>query len=146
MRFLLPRTTQKTPPVKVRFDALKSRSVVSQIYVLKGVVRGLPIFVLVLPVFVLAQPTDFKGVVNVIEDILDLAYPVILALTLLVFFWGLTRLLASGGDEKAVEEGKKLMLWGIVGLFVMLSMWAIVALLTGSFFNMSLGLPQSPRF
>ena len=104
------------------------------------------IVVSVLPVFALAQPSDFKGVVGIIGDILDLAYPVIIALTLLVFFWGLTRLLASGGDEKAVEEGKRLMFWGIVGLFVMLSMWAIVALLTGSFFDMSLALPKSPNF
>ncbi len=104
----------------------------------------LPIFTSILPVFASAQPTDFKGVVGIIENILDLAFPALLALALLIFFWGLSRLLASGGNETSVKEGKELMLWGITGLFVMVSMWGIVILLTNSFFDISFPLPTSP--
>lgn len=115
----------------------------------KGVLRVLPILVAIFPVLVLASPLgpqNFSDVASILIGIFGLAFPAIVALALLTFFWGLAKFLGSGGSEKSVEEGKKLMLWGIIGLFVMLSMWTIVALLTGSFFDMSLGLPKSPRF
>jgi hypothetical protein len=60
--------------------------------------------------------------------------PVVAGMTLLVFFWGLAKFIARvGGDVKAVEEGKNLMIWGIVGLFVMISIWGILAFMSDQF-------------
>lgn len=46
---------------------------------------------------------------------------------LLVFFWGLVKFILKAGDEKGVEEGRRLMLWGIIALFIMVSVWGLVA-------------------
>lgn len=46
---------------------------------------------------------------------------------LLVFFFGLVEFmygLQTGGERK--ENGKQHMLWGVVGMFVMASAWAIL--------------------
>jgi hypothetical protein len=56
-------------------------------------------------------------------------------LALIFFFWGLARLIFSAGDEKGREDGKKIMLWGIIALFIMFSVWGIVQLLQRSLFN-----------
>ena len=32
----------------------------------------------------------------------------------------------KAGDEKGREEGKSRMIWGIIGLFVIVSMWGLV--------------------
>jgi len=64
---------------------------------------------------------------------------VVTAIGLLVFFWGLVKFIFHiGGDEKAVDEGKRIMKWGLLALFVMVSVWGIVI-----FFQRNLNLPVS---
>jgi len=58
---------------------------------------------------------------------------------LLVFLWGLAKFIFKSGDEKSHEEGMNLMKWGIVALFVMVSVWGIIG-----FMQNALGLPQTP--
>jgi hypothetical protein len=78
--------------------------------------------------------TDFPSFIKIILDLIEVTIPVVAGLTLLSFFWGLAKFVARvGGDEKAVTEGKNLMIWGIIGLFVMVSIWGILAFLAGEF-------------
>jgi TRAP-type C4-dicarboxylate transport system permease small subunit len=53
----------------------------------------------------------------------------ILAYALLLFIWGVYRYIASAGDEKASAEGSKLMSYGILVLFVMVSVWGLVSIM-----------------
>ena len=53
--------------------------------------------------------------------------------------------MSGGGNEQSVEDGKKLMLWGIIGLFVCVSMWGIVRILVDSF-GFDGGFPLAPEF
>ncbi len=86
-------------------------------------------------------PSNFKEVVCLILGVLNSLVPIIIGLTLLVFLWGLARFILAAGDEKKLEAGKSLMIWGVIGLFVMVSVWGIVNILYGSFFGGSIGLP-----
>lgn len=45
---------------------------------------------------------------------------------LLFFFWGLAKFIFNAGDAKGNQEGRQLMLWGVVALFVLLSVWGLV--------------------
>ena len=64
---------------------------------------------------------------NSFWTLIDNSLFVVVGLALLGFFWGLARFIFRiGGDEKAVEEGKKIMIWGLIALFVMISVWGIV--------------------
>lgn len=60
------------------------------------------------------------------------------ALALLAFIWGLAKFIFKANDTKAIDEGKNLMKWGLVALFVMVSVWGIVA-----FMQRELGLPSN---
>ncbi len=66
-------------------------------------------------------------------DIVSLATGILAALALLVFFWGLVKYIAKADDEKAKEAGKNTMVWGVIGLFVMFSVFGIVKFLQDSF-------------
>ena len=66
-----------------------------------------------------------SGVINPLIYILS-------ALTVLVFIWGIIKFMRSD-DSKEKEEGKKYMFWGIIAIFVMFSMWGLVALIQNSF-------------
>jgi len=50
--------------------------------------------------------------------------PLVFTLALLFFFWGVAKYIWSAGGEK--EEGKKIMIWGVIALFVMSSVWGLV--------------------
>lgn len=65
--------------------------------------------------------------INATGGLINKSIAVVVAIALLYFFWGLAKFLFRiGGDEKAVEEGKRIMKWGIIALFVMIFVWGIV--------------------
>ena len=79
-------------------------------------------------------PTNFSQLVDVFFELLVTALPVIVGLAFLVFFWGLVKFIFRiGGDERAVAEGKKFMVWGLIALFIIVSFWAILAFAYGEF-------------
>jgi hypothetical protein len=86
---------------------------------------------LLLPGFAFAQVslqpiTQFVGAINVLEGSV---IPVLIAAGLIVFLFGLIRYLWDNkGDAKKHSENKSVMLWGLVALFVMVSVWGIVRL------------------
>ncbi len=73
--------------------------------------------------------------------------PLIFAIAFLVFIWGIAQaFIINGGDPKKVDEGKKLAVYGIIGFFLMLSVWGLVRILTGTFGFEGVGRPALPSF
>ncbi len=84
-----------------------------------------------LPVLAFAQGQgvqlgNFNQAVTDIQNIVDLLIPVVTALALLFFFWGLAKFILAAGDESAKDEGKRIMIWGVVALFVMAAVWGLI--------------------
>jgi hypothetical protein len=52
------------------------------------------------------------------------------AAALVLFFWGVMQFIRGATDESARETGKRHMLWGIVGMAVMVSVFAVIRLAT----------------
>ena len=68
--------------------------------------------------------TGFIGLLNVV------VVPVIFALAFLTFIWGMVNyFFFSGGDEAKREEGRTFVLWGLIGLVVLFSVWGLLNLL-----------------
>jgi hypothetical protein len=85
-----------------------------------------------LPMIGFAQAPNFdylnSAVVSVGELVAQLI-PLVIALGLLFFIWGLVQFILASGDEAAKDVGKRRMIWGIITLFVIVSVWGIVDLL-----------------
>ncbi len=91
--------------------------------------------VLFLPAIVsIAAPTDFKSLINdvFILGILRPVVPLLIGLAVVLFVYGVIIFMFSEGGEKK-EEGKSYMIWGIVGIFVMVSVWGLVSILISTF-------------
>lgn len=69
---------------------------------------------------------------RVINDATTIVLPLLFALALLYFMFGVWKFVKDAGDEKAREEGKKVMLAGVIGLAVMVSVWGLVAMVAGT--------------
>lgn len=82
----------------------------------------------------LAAVTTFKQLINevLIGSILRPIVPFLIGLAVVIFIYGvLTTMLSEGGEKK--EDGKQYMMWGIVGIFVMVSVWGLVGILSSTF-------------
>ena len=69
-----------------------------------------------------------NSLINQIGTVITTLVPILIALALLVFVWGVVKFIAAA-DDSARDDGKKKMIWGIVGLFVIISVWGLVSLL-----------------
>ncbi len=71
--------------------------------------------------------TAFGNIVNPLINII--VYPVIqlmFGLAVLYFVYGALQFVLHGADESAREKGKMTMLWGSIGIFIMVSAWGII--------------------
>jgi hypothetical protein len=85
----------------------------------------------------------FENLIAGVDYIVALVLPVLVTLAVLYFFWGLVKFIGKSGDDKAIAEGRSQMVWGVVALFVMVSVWGIVALLA-TLFDVSYGGQVAP--
>ena len=89
----------------------------------------------------LSQGVYAAGITDLIDSAFDIVrnilVPLAFALCLFYFFWGVAKYIKTGAvSDKAAEEGKRIMVWGIIGLFVASCIWAIIA-----FMQSELGIP-----
>lgn len=57
----------------------------------------------------------------------------LVSIALVVFLWGVLKYMGKTGDEAEREKARQLIIWGIIGIFVMVSVWGLVKVLMGSF-------------
>lgn len=86
-----------------------------------------------LPVVVFAQGAGVEGLLNKLARWINIATPIVFALALLAFFWGLAVYIFNAGDEEKRKQGKDIMIWGVIALFVMVSVFGIVRILRETF-------------
>ena len=83
------------------------------------------------PALTLAQSTSSAGgVFNLITTatrILNALVGLFVLIAVVVFFWGLIQYLLNVGEEKS--KGLQTMIWGIIAIFVMVSIWGIIRIL-----------------
>jgi len=96
-------------------------------------VSSLALLALSLPFIVLAQGVTVESTLNRVLGILNGVIFLFITIAIVVFFWGLITYLANIGGEDAAKKGIQLMLWGIIALFVMVSVWGIIRLLQNTF-------------
>jgi hypothetical protein len=67
--------------------------------------------------------------------ILERSIEVLVAVAVVVFFAGIIQYVIAQGDEKKLADGRRYMMYGIVGLSVMIGMWGFVNLLIVTIFG-----------
>lgn len=91
---------------------------------------------LALPLLVGAQTiTNVESLGDRIIDIINgTLVPVLFAVGFLVFLWGAFKFFILGAaNGEAKDEGKTLMIYGLIGFAVMVSVWGLVNIITGTF-------------
>jgi len=78
-------------------------------------------------------------------DVIGAIIPITFMLAIIFFFYAMMKFVFSIGDEKAKTQGHKIMLWGILALFIGSSLWGILQIVN-QVFNFSPGgiIPLQP--
>ena len=101
----------------------------------KAIVRtALSLAVFALPLVAAAAINNVSDLGTfIINTINAVIVPVLFAVAFIVFLWGAFQTFILGANSEEVKtKGKNLMLWGLIGFFVMVSVWGLVNILTGS--------------
>lgn len=85
-----------------------------------------------LPMLALAQQqgdpnlSNLQTLLKAIGNLVNLATPIVVGLALLAFFWGLVKYIFSADSDDAKKQGVRLMVGGIIAIFVIVSIVGIV--------------------
>ncbi len=88
----------------------------------------------------------FQVGATVISIINGVLVPVLFAISFIVFLYGVAKsYIFSTGNEEDVKSGHKIILWGLIGFAVMISVWGLVNLVV-SIFGLNNALGGTPSF
>lgn len=74
------------------------------------------------------QRSGLQNLVSQAGGLIQGLIPIVIGLGVLVFLWGILQYVLAD-DESGKEKGRTFMLWGIIALFVMVSVWGLVNIL-----------------
>ncbi|TSC69920.1 MAG: hypothetical protein CEO12_654 [Parcubacteria group bacterium Gr01-1014_46] len=99
---------------------------------MKKVILGSLYFV---PLLASAQ-ANLGGLTMLVQQfaaIIRLIGPIVFSIAIIYFFWGVAKYVLSAGDPKAAAEGKSIMIWGVIAIAVMASIYGLIIFLQQSF-------------
>lgn len=99
-----------------------------------------PLLILLAPRLVFGAGTelcqsirDFKGFVGCGLAILTLAVPLLIGFAFLSFLYGLLKYVADGANAESRTKASQFIIFGTIGLFVMISVYGLVNVLLNTF-------------
>ncbi|KKS14679.1 MAG: hypothetical protein UU71_C0021G0002 [Parcubacteria group bacterium GW2011_GWB1_41_6] len=97
------------------------------------------------PVLVLAEAT-VGSLLSKVQTIIGALVPLLGTAAFVVFLWGVVKFISAGGNEEKRKESKNLIIYGLIGLFVMVAVWGIIKLVAGTFDLQEGGDINAPQF
>lgn len=87
------------------------------------------------PLIVFAANSKIEGLIRSTANLIGTVTVVVFMLAILVFAWGIVKLIASAGSPEKIKQAKGIIWWGLIGMFVLASIAGII-----SFFRSELGI------
>ncbi len=75
----------------------------------------------------------FAQFIGKLYGIINVIVPFIVGLAVFTVFWGIFGYITKAGEEEKRAEAKNFILYGLLGIFMMLSLWGLVGIVVNSF-------------
>jgi len=85
----------------------------------------------VMPIFIHAA--TFSDLVNKFVAYVNVIVYLLASLAILVFLWGVLKYMMAGDSKEKLTNGRDFIIYGIIGIFVMMSVWGLVNILIKTF-------------
>jgi len=84
--------------------------------------------------------------IKIIGLINGVAVPLLFAVAFILFLYGVAKTyIFSHGDPDEIKQGHSLILWGIIGFVVMVSLWGLVNIVSNTFGLQNQFVPMQPN-
>ena len=107
---------------------------------MKIIKKLIPFGLMALP-FAAGAVESANDLFNLIEEILCKLAPMLVAIAVIVLLVAIINYIRAGEEEEKRGKARDMMIYGIIGLFVMISLWGLVAILSGTF-NLDKDIPD----
>lgn len=88
---------------------------------------------LLIPTFAHGAIDTLSALIGRLNAILNLVVPFIIGLAVFTIIWGIFTYVVQAANEEKRREAVQFIIWGVFGVFLMLSVWGLIALLTSIF-------------
>ncbi len=85
------------------------------------------------PLIAFGQGVGLDDILNDIIDIFNIVIPMLITIALIYFLWGVAQYVMKQGDEEGQKAARAMMINGVIALFVIISVWGLVAVLNATF-------------
>ena len=86
---------------------------------------------------------DLKGFIEfLITDFIQPAVVLISGLAVVYFLWSIAEVVRKGDQPDELAKLKTKILWGVIAIAVMFSLWGLVNILTNTFLPYGSGIPR----
>jgi len=80
--------------------------------------------------------TNIGGVLCKVNELLNAIIPILVTLGIIYFIWGIVSYVIAG-DEEAKSAGRDRIIYGVIGLAVIISVWGLAVILRNTFLGES---------
>lgn len=89
--------------------------------------------------------TNLTSLINFFTcTLMNAGVPLLVALAIIGFIYGIIKYFLNPDNEEQRKQGKSFMFWGLFTLFVMVSIWGLVGILSETFTDGTTILPSLP--
>ena len=105
---------------------------------MKIIKKLIPFGLMALP-FAAGAVESANDLFNLVEEILGKLAPLLIAIAVIVLLVAIINYIRAGEEEEKREKAKSLMIYGIIGLFVMIGVYGILIILSGFWWEIGSG-------
>lgn len=98
---------------------------------MKRIARFIPAITAFAPM--VAMAATFGGIINTISNIISAIVPLLIAIALVVFIWGVIKYITAGDDAEKRSAARNTIIYGIIGLFAIVAVWGLVNVIADTF-------------
>jgi len=96
---------------------------------------GFAVFCFLILPFVAEAEVSVKSLITKASGLVADIIILLMMVAVVVFIWGVVRFIAAGGSSEKIKTAKGLIIWGLVGLFVLFSFLGIIKILQNTVFE-----------
>ena len=86
-----------------------------------------------LPFIALAQTDKLTSVASNFLKTINVVVTIVFVLAILIFGWGIVRFISAAGDAEKIKKAKSMIVWGVIGIAVLASVFGLISFLQDYF-------------
>ncbi len=81
----------------------------------------------------MALAATLKDILTTVRDLVNTVVPLFMVIAVAVFLWGIVKYITAAGDEEKAKSARGYIIYGLIGVFVMVAFWGIIQVVASTF-------------